>query len=215
VFLQYLTEDPQFYFAIVITVVVSICVHELAHGIVAIRLGDRTPIESGHMTLNPLVHMGPMAIVFLLVAGISWGSMPISPARLRGRFAPALVAAAGPASNVALAVVALLAMGLWDRFDQRGIEQMSGPLANGRYLLGVFAYANFALAIFNLIPVPPLDGWRILANLSRSYRRMVESPSSGGVMLVLVVILLLGAGKVIAPLAAALVRHGLWLIRGY
>ncbi|WP_428939180.1 site-2 protease family protein [Fontivita pretiosa] len=214
-FLGYLSEDPQFYFAIVITVVVSICVHELAHGIVAIRLGDRTPVESGHMTLNPLVHMGPMAIVFLLLAGISWGSMPISPARLRGRYAPALVAAAGPASNVALAVMALLAMGLWDRFDQRGVGQMPHALTNARYLLGVFAYANFALAMFNLIPVPPLDGWRILANLSRSYQRMVESPSAGGMMVVLLVVLLLGAGKVIAPLAAALVRQGLWLIRGY
>ena len=73
-FIEQLSTDPQYFFAVCITVVLSVCLHELAHGIVAIWLGDRTPIETGHMTLNPAVHMGWMSLVLLLVAGIAWGT---------------------------------------------------------------------------------------------------------------------------------------------
>src|SRR4051794_8117784 len=104
-FFEELQKDPRFFMAVVITVVVSICIHELSHGFMAIALGDRTPIESGHMTLNPAVHMGVFSVLCLLTAGIAWGSMPVDPTRLRGRYADALVAAAGPASNVVLALL--------------------------------------------------------------------------------------------------------------
>src|SRR5690242_8274392 len=116
-FLESLQSNPRFFMAVVITVVVSICLHELCHGIVAIWCGDRTPIERGHMTLNPAVHMGVFSVICLLLAGIAWGSMPINPRRMRGKYAPALVSAAGPACNILLSVLALLSVGLWDRFD--------------------------------------------------------------------------------------------------
>ncbi len=85
--IEQLSKDPQFFLAVCITVVLSICVHELAHGIVAIWHGDRTPIETGHMTLNPAVHMGAMSLILLLVAGIAWGQMPITPSRLHDHVA--------------------------------------------------------------------------------------------------------------------------------
>ena len=81
--------------------------HELAHGWAAIWLGDQTPVRQGRMTGNPLVHMGPWSLLMLAVAGIAWGQMPIDRTRLRGRHGEAIVAAAGPAMNVLLALAAL------------------------------------------------------------------------------------------------------------
>ena len=78
-FLQYLSTHPQLYFAVIIVVVISICLHELAHGFAAIALGDRTPEETGHITMNPLVHMGGFSLMMLAIAGISWGAMPVDP----------------------------------------------------------------------------------------------------------------------------------------
>src|SRR4051812_20537723 len=112
-FILNLQRDPRYFFAVVITVVVSITIHELAHGVVAVWRGDRTPIDQGHMTLNPAVHMGAFSVIALLVAGIAWGAMPISPSRLRGRYAEAMVAVAGPVSNLLLAMLSLTALGIW------------------------------------------------------------------------------------------------------
>ena len=104
-FINSLTTNPQFYFAVIIVVVISICLHELGHGFAAIALGDRTPEETGHITLNPLVHMGPISLAMLAIVGISWGAMPVDPTRLRGRYAEALVALAGPAVNLVARLV--------------------------------------------------------------------------------------------------------------
>src|SRR3954465_11158624 len=172
-FIQELEHDPRFFLAVCITVVVSISLHELAHGIVAVWLGDRTPIETGHMTLNPAVHLGPISVICLLLAGIAWGSMPVTSSRLRGRYSEAVVAPAGPIMNVILAVIALVALGLWRRFDDRSVEELGDQLTNLRYFMLVFGLTNLHLFYFNLVPIPPLDGSHILANFSRSYARLM------------------------------------------
>jgi hypothetical protein len=97
-------------------VIGSIVLHELAHGWAAIRLGDTTPRDLGHMTWNPLVHMGGFSLVVFAVIGIAWGMMPVDPSRLRGRYGDALVALAGPAMNIVLAAVSFavwLVLWLW------------------------------------------------------------------------------------------------------
>ncbi len=76
-------------------VIASITLHELGHAWAAIRLGDDTPIHTRHMTVNPIVHMGPMSLIAFALLGFAWGSMPINPSRLRGTHAHAIVAAAG------------------------------------------------------------------------------------------------------------------------
>ena len=115
-FIQTLWTDPTYFFGVLITVVVSIVLHELAHGYAAIKLGDDTPLVTGHMTFDPLVHMGGMSLILLAIAGIAFGAMPVDRTRLRGRYGEAIMAAAGPAMNVLLAVLALTTLGLWDRF---------------------------------------------------------------------------------------------------
>ena len=160
-FIRILAEDPQLYFFYVITVVVSIVLHELAHGWMAIRHGDRTPLLTGHMTANPLVHMGRFSLVALFLIGMAWGQMPIDPSRMRGRWAEAMVAAAGPATNLLLMLVALTGLGLWGRFGMESWLVEGGPAVwqqNLILLLYVFGSVNLLLFVFNLMPVPPLDG---------------------------------------------------------
>ena len=90
-------------------VIFSICLHELAHGWAAIWQGDRTPRETGHMTMNPMVHMGGASLIVFALVGIAWGLMPTDPSRYRwGRRGRIAVAAAGPLMNLLIAVVSLL-----------------------------------------------------------------------------------------------------------
>ncbi len=211
-FIQRLADAPRFFFAVVITVVISIMLHELAHGWMAIRHGDDTPIRSGHMIGNPLVHMGGFSIILLLVVGIAWGAMPINPSRMRGRYAEAKVAAAGPATNLLLALVALTALGLWMRLGT--LPEPDTPMANVSYLLGIFGFINLALCLFNLLPIPPLDGSHILANFHHGYARFINNPHNQGVMLLMFFfIFVFGSG-----IFAASTRAALWyteLIAGY
>jgi Zn-dependent protease len=215
VFLQELWKDPRYFMAVVLTVVLSICVHELAHGVAALWYGDRTPIERGHMTLNPAVHMGLFSVILLLLAGIAWGAMPVDESRLRGRYAPAAVAFAGPLSNFVLAALGLVALGLWQRFDERTLSEMPNALQNLRYLLWIFGITNVALGLFNLIPVPPLDGSRILGNFSRSYADIVRMLTMSGGFIILFLAVFTGASKLIWPAA---IHSSIWLVthvRGY
>ena len=82
-FLNTLFANPIFFFRYVVIIIISISLHELAHGFAAINQGDDTPEKTGHITLNPVVHMGVGSIIFLCIAGISWGQMPINPYKLQ------------------------------------------------------------------------------------------------------------------------------------
>lgn len=191
-----LANDPRQYVAILIVVVISIILHELAHGWVAVMLGDDTPIESGHLhTLNPLVHMGAFSLILLAVVGIAFGAMPINPSRLRGRYSEALVALAGPAMNFLLAIIGTVAMGLWIRVGETNAD--SPVQENARLLLQLFGIYNFALMLFNLLPIPPLDGSRILANLVPAYRNLLNSQMAQGFMIAIFFALFLGGAQFI------------------
>jgi Zn-dependent protease len=212
-FILELHRDPQFFFAVVITVVVSITIHELAHGVVAIWRGDRTPVETGHMTLNPAVHLGPFSVIALLMAGIAWGAMPINPGRIRGRYGEALVAVAGPVSNALLALISLTALGLWWRQTGHSLERGT-PAGNFQYLLQVFGLVNIVLAVFNLIPVPPLDGSKILENVSTGYRDWIERLHTTGASVLVLIFAFVLSGRVIFPAAQQMRLHWLELVSG-
>ena len=194
-FFQSVVTDPLFFFSVVFTVVVSIILHELAHGLTAIRLGDRTPIDTGHITLDPLVHMGPFSLVMLALVGIAWGQMLINPSKLRGRYGESLVAIAGPLSNLLLAGLALTALGLWLRIDPGALAPAPDePVwANTAEFLYIFGSVNVALCLFNLLPVPPLDGSHVAANFSHGYARVVRDPGNAGLMMLAFVGVFFGA----------------------
>ena len=168
----------------VVWVIGSICLHELAHGWAAIKLGDRTPIELGHMTWNPMVHMGMLSMFMFFFVGIAWGAMPVNPSRLRGRHADSVVAIAGPLMNFALAAVALVLHVLWVPLAQGELISsitISDPLAtNMQSFLFIGAFLNLVLMMFNLLPIFPLDGGRIAADFIPAYRRMAQDETGGG-----------------------------------
>jgi len=175
--MQWWVEDawnasPVILLSWVVWVIVSIVLHELGHGVAAIRCGDRTPIETGHMTLNPLVHMGPMSLLAFALFGFCWGLMPVNPHRFRGRYDEAIVAAAGPAVNAGLFVLCLILAVLW-----RLVGDFAGPNLHDNlftfFRLGIVI--NCLGVLFNLVPVPPLDGHRILGDFFPGFRRIWES----------------------------------------
>ncbi|MBI2100364.1 MAG: site-2 protease family protein [Candidatus Vogelbacteria bacterium] len=144
-----------FYIAVLI---MSVVIHEISHGWVADYLGDPTARLAGRLTLNPLKHLDwfgsviiPALLIWLGGFVIGWAKpVPYNPHNLRGgRWGPAYVAAAGPASNLLLALI----FGLLFRFN---------ILTVAASLISVIILLNIMLAIFNLIPVPPLDGSKIL-----------------------------------------------------
>ncbi len=156
-------------------VITSIVLHELAHGWAALWQGDDTPRRYGHMTWNPLVHMGPMSLLMFAAVGIAWGQMPVDPSRFKwGRQGRFVVAAAGPAMNVALALIALTLLPIWLKLAHGGVND---PLySNVAEFLWVGGWLNFVLAMFNLLPIPPLDGSNILAGLWLRWYIWMQNP---------------------------------------
>jgi Zn-dependent protease len=161
-------ESPVSLVSWVVWVIGSIVLHELAHGWAAIRAGDRTPIDSGHMTWNPLVHMGQTSLIMFALVGIAWGAMPVDPSRFRGRYDDAKVAFAGPAMNLVLFGIAILAAVGAFIFEPR----LGDPLGHNVFVFCITgAYLNLALMFLNLLPVPPLDGSRILGSFVPGFNR--------------------------------------------
>ncbi len=194
---------PSFVIAWAFWVIGSITLHELSHGWVAIRLGDRTPIEQGRMVFNPIVHMGPMSLVAFALIGIAWGAMPVNPSRMRGRHAEALVAFAGPAMNLILAAVSLVLLVLWLGLIE---GQWAGGISLGGaarknmvlfFRLGVML--NVLLFLLNMLPIYPLDGGRILGHYAPSYRRVFEGEAGPAIMIGMLILLFMVAGRVIFP----------------
>lgn len=147
-------------------IVLAITLHEFAHAWTADRLGDPTPRYQGRLSLNPLAHLDPVGGLMLLLFGFGWARpVPINPWYFKdGRRGMLLVALAGPLANVTLAWVAnlLLNMLLSAPGGGSAFAVLASPL--GR-LLRLSVTLNLWLAAFNLIPIPPLDGSRILAGL--------------------------------------------------
>jgi len=156
-------------------VIFAIVLHELAHGWAALWQGDDTPKQLGRMTLNPLVHMGGASLLVFALVGIAWGVMPTDPSRYRwGRRGRIFVAAAGPAVNIALGLVALTALAVWLKVGPSG-QPIYRNLA---VFLWTGGWLNAVLAALNLLPVPPLDGSAILSGLSWRAYRLYQNPQA-------------------------------------
>ena len=179
--------------------IISVMFHELAHGTVADRLGDPTARLAGRLTLNPLAHMeliGSFLLPLLcIISGsgfiIGWAKpIPFNPAQLKyRRWGAALVAVAGPLMNILIAVICAIGF----RVLAQGAERF--PFAQ---MLAQVVGINISLAVFNLIPIPPLDGHHILGAIFPAFKRWSDQVI-GKYGLVLLIFVLLFAGSVIAP----------------
>ncbi len=150
-------------------------VHEAAHAWAAVKLGDNTPRWSGRLTLNPLAHIDPIGSLMILLFGIGYAKpVPVNPYNFRNRRRDmALTALAGPLSNLLMAFLSVGIFRVILTVSGEGLYAMGGSiyytdetvLYAYLILIGVFARVNIALAVFNLLPLPPLDGSRIFGAL--------------------------------------------------
>lgn len=172
------SHDPALVISWIVWTVFSVCLHELGHGWAAIRCGDRTPIETGHMTWNPLVHMGGVSLIVFALTGITWGLMPVNPLRFRRANDFAIVALAGPLMNLSLAITSLLLAGIWvaaaGGYWFHGVHVPATLYSNVQTFFWVGVAVNLFGFVFNLLPVPPLDGSTIARTMSPAYRELVS-----------------------------------------
>lgn len=181
-------------------------VHEFCHAFAAWRLGDDTARLAGKLTLNPLSHFHPMGGTFLvlsvLLTGVPLGfaATPVNPRNLRGRYGEAIVAAAGPLSNVAIA----LGVGLVARILAGNAEFVDASPDRLWMLLGIVIYGNIVLGIFNFLPVPPLDGSTVLLSLLPLQARWRLEPQFATYGMLLLLPVFLVGGYVISPIAEAM-----------
>lgn len=148
----------------IIVLLIAFTVHELAHALTADYLGDPTPRRMGRITLNPLKHLDPFGTIMLIIAGFGWAKpVMVNPMNMRGnpRTSMAIVAIAGPLSNIILAGIAAIFFRL-DLVDVNSLFLGNASALSFANLLVQFLYINLALAFFNMLPVPPLDGSKIL-----------------------------------------------------
>jgi Zn-dependent protease len=162
-----------FFGAVVAALLCGIAFHEFSHAFTADRLGDHTARLMGRVSLNPARHLDPTGTVFMLIAGFGWGKpVPVNPRLLRNgpQTGRAMVAAAGPLSNLLLAVLASLPMhlGLVDWHSPflvpRSVSDWSLAEYVGLFLSAVIIF-NLILAVFNFLPVAPLDGFAVAVGL--------------------------------------------------
>lgn len=156
-----LLSNPLMFVMWVVAIVLAITIHEFSHAAAAFYLGDPTGKNAGRLTINPLAHLDLMGTIFLFFVGFGWGKpVPFNPYNLKNqKWGPSLVALAGPASNL----VMLICVGLIMRFVYPSLGLgYENALFNFLYLLLII---NTLLMVFNLIPIPPLDGSKIILAL--------------------------------------------------
>ena len=220
---QLLLDDPSGFLRLTVLVasslVLAVTVHEFSHALVATGLGDKTANALGRLSLSPQKHLDPTGAVMMLVAGFGWGKpVPVNGDNLsHGQTGMALVAAAGPLSNLVVAFLLALPikLGLLD-YSGLALNRAAHVMTGGPWdaladIIGMAILFNILLAVFNLIPLAPLDGSKILAGFvpptqAEAYARL---QNNGPVILIGLIMLdyMLGLGilwGVIGPVVGLL-----------
>ena len=186
-------ESPIAGLALLASIIFAITIHEAAHAFMAVKLGDDTPKAQGRLTLNPFSHLDPWGTLLIIFAGIGWGKPVVfNQFNLKNiRLDTALVAIAGPASNFLIATIISFVLKA-NFFDQFGLIY---------FILENFIFLNIALGVFNLIPIEPLDGFKVVSGILPPHLALQWEETKKYGIIVLVFLLLTGSvEKIVFPI---------------
>lgn len=183
--IQILFQEPFLFIIIAVAILFALAVHEFFHAWTAYYLGDITAKNHGRLTINPLAHLDPFGTLCLFIVGIGWGKpVPVNYYNLRDqKWGPALVSLAGPGSNFIMALLSGLAL--------RFLEPTNTALL---FFLSFFVWINLILGVFNLMPVPPLDGSHIFVALFPSLESVMRNLQSGFLFLIGIIFFMIYVG---------------------
>ena len=186
-------ESPIAGLALLASIIFAITIHEAAHAFMAVKLGDDTPKAQGRLTLNPLSHLDPWGTLLIIFAGIGWGKPVVfNQFNLKNiRRDTALVAIAGPASNFLIATIISFVLKA-NFFDQFGLIY---------FILENFIFLNIALGVFNLIPIEPLDGFKVVSGILPPHLALQWEETKKYGLIILIVLLVTGSvEKIVFPI---------------
>ncbi|MBC2302143.1 site-2 protease family protein [Listeria welshimeri] len=171
---------------VLVTLLIAFTIHEWAHALVALAFGDDTAKNQGRLSLNPLVHIDLFGMLMILIAGFGWAKpTPVNRFKLKKRrLGSVLVSLAGPISNLLLAIVGV---GLYALFLNYSFFTYGSIIET---FLMIFVELNLVLFVFNLIPIPPLDGYQILVEFLPMSARVKLEPVERYAMLIILIIAL-------------------------
>jgi len=213
------------YVYIIIVLLLSLSFHEFSHAFISYKLGDPTARDHGRLTLNPIKHLDPLGTIMMVAsmiggAGIGWAKpVPINPTYYKNKKAGTmLVSIAGPVSNLLLSFVfvfPLLYIG--SRFDINALDSSDLNLMIFS-ISRMFVLTNINLAVFNLLPVPPLDGSKILSGIlpSRQYYQFMRYENYIGIVFILVIFMFPGILRgvlyaVANPVSSVMIKIAVWI----
>jgi Zn-dependent protease len=199
-----LAEYAKFLVLAIVPFLLAITVHEYAHGLSAYMLGDDTAKRAGRLTLNPIAHIDPMGIIVLVLTRmIGWAKpVPVNFGNLHKnrKYGPAIVAVAGPVANLITAIASSIVLLLLKNipvYESSMMLKILSPLAT---MVALSVQINVALFIFNLLPIPPLDGGRIVQTLLPYKQAVAFSQLERYGFIILIVLLATGVvGTIIRP----------------
>ena len=196
--------------------IIALTIHELCHGYAAYLLGDMTAKRDGRLSLNPIRHIDPLGLLMIIVVGFGWAKpVMVNPYNLRNpKVDMALIAIAGPISNFVMAFFSILIAEFVFRMTGMPRDGIWHTIVNAIILLGII---NIMLGVFNLLPIPPLDGSKVIAGIlpDHIYRRLPPVGIMG--MIILMVLMFTGIlGRIlmtmVSPIIGTFSTIALWFV---
>ncbi len=202
------------YLYVALAALIAIMLHEIAHGLMSYILGDPTPKRQGRLSLNPAKHLDLVGTLCLIFFHVGWAKpVVVNPEYYKHRrLGMALVALAGPVTNFLIAILSMFIFGLLVKFANTDLSFVS----NMNYFLVILATINTGLGVFNLIPIPPLDGSKVLGSMLKGkvYEQYMKYQQYGFIILLGLLLLssLAGSGTSFISNAVDYIVNFIWFV---